>query len=353
MTQNKPQKIKLVKLLDLLQRETDEQHPISRQALCKRLNKMGISSNPRVLSLDIELLNESGFEIMENQVGREKFYYVEDRQFSIPELKVMIDAIEAASFISEKRTAEIVDKIASLGGIHRADLLKQNMVYFNTRKHKNSIVLFSIDHLEDAICRKKKVTFNYFDLDNNGNRVFRADDTGEKKQYCVDPVALVFNEDNYYLIAYSSHHPGQTANYRIDRMMQVEVVEDSEMSPEAISKIDSVGKYTEEAFKMYSGESVSVTLEFDKTLIGPVFDKFGEETIIRQRTSDSFVANVKVQVSPTFFGWLAQFGERMRIASPKTVIKDYIEYLKLSIAKHEQNCNSQIREEKSNDRYML
>ena len=155
MIQDKPQKIKLLTILDLLQRETDEQHPISRQDLCKRLNNMGISSNPRVLSLDIGLLNDAGYEIMEIQVGREKMYYIEDRAFSVPELKVMIDAIEAASLISEKRTAEIIDKIASLGGTHRADLFKRNMVFFNTRKHTNEQVIFSIDSLEDARHRRK------------------------------------------------------------------------------------------------------------------------------------------------------------------------------------------------------
>ena len=107
MALEKPQKVKLITIMDMLQRETDEQHPISRQDLCKRLNDMGISSNPRVLSLDIEVLNNAGYEIMEIQVGREKYYYVEDRQFSVPELKVMIDALEAASFISKKKTTQI------------------------------------------------------------------------------------------------------------------------------------------------------------------------------------------------------------------------------------------------------
>lgn len=173
MIQDKPQKIKLITLMDLLQRETDEEHPISRQALCRRLNDMGISSNPRVLSLDIEVLNDAGYEIMETQIGREKFYYVEDRTFSVPELKVKIDALEAASFISKKKTTQIVDKIASLGGMHRADLMMRNMVCFNTRKHTNEQVLFYIDSLEDAIVRKKKVAFHYFDLNEKGSRLSR------------------------------------------------------------------------------------------------------------------------------------------------------------------------------------
>ena len=328
MIQDKPQKIKLLTILDLLQRETDEQHPISRQDLCKRLNDMGISSNPRVLSLDIGLLNDAGYEIMEIQVGREKLYYVEDRTFSVPELKVMIDALEAASFISKKKTTQIVDKIASLGGMHRADLLKRNMVCFNTRKHTNEQVIFSIDSLEDAIVRKKKVAFHYFDLNEKGEREYRLKDTGEKKRYYVEPIALVFNEDNYYLMTYSSRHPDNIANYRVDRMEYVEVVEDSILSDEATAKIESIGKYTEQAFKMYDGETVSVVLEFEKCLIGSVFDKFGEDTMMMRGTGERYVATVDAQVSKTFFGWLAQFGSDMRIISPDAVIEDYKEHIK-------------------------
>ena len=236
MTPDRPQKIKLLRLLDLLKRETDVDHPISRQDLCQRLNDMGISSNLRTLSLDIETLNDAGYEVMENQVGHEKYYYVEDRDFSLPELKVLIDAVEAASFISKKRSDELVEKIASLGGEHRADLLKRNMVCFNTRKHSNSHVLFSVDSIEEAICRKKKVAFHYFDLDEKGERVFRTNNVGEPKRYYVEPVALVFNEDNYYLVTYSSRHPDKTANYRVDRMEHVEVVEESVLSDEATAK---------------------------------------------------------------------------------------------------------------------
>ena len=254
-------------------------------------------------------------------------YYIEDRAFSVPELKVMIDALEAASFISEKKTEQIVDKIASLGGMHRADLLKRNMVCFNTRKHTNEHILFSIDSLEDAIARKKKVTFYYFDLNEKGEREYRLKDTGEKKRYYVEPIALVFNEDNYYLMTYSSRHPEGTANYRVDRTDHVEVVEESVLSNEAIAKIDGVAEFTEQAFKMFSGEQEDVVIQFSKELIGPVFDKFGEDTPMMPVNDDTCAATVHVQISPTFFGWLAQFGSDMRVLSPDVVVIDFKEHI--------------------------
>lgn len=331
MKQNKPQKIKLLKILDYLQRETDEQHPISRRDLCLKLNQSGIPSNPRTLSLDIALLNEAGYEIMEIKNGREKFYYVEDRRFSVAELKIMIDAIEAVSFISKSRTEEIVDKIASLGGMHQSELLKQNMVCFNTRKKKDSRTLFSVNAIEDAICRRKMIAFHYFDLNEKHEREFRQDDDGESKNYCVEPVALVFHEDNYYLVAYSKKHPEKTANYRVDRMADVAVKENSDLSPEALRMIDQVAKYIGQAFKMYNGIPERVTLEFDRSLLNPIYDKFGEEINVIPSSGDRLLTTADVQVSPTFFGWLAQFSDKIKIVAPSTVKESYREHIRKTL----------------------
>ena len=138
------QKIKLLKLYELLRRETDEDHPISRVELCRRLNEMGISSNVRTLSLDIEVMSNNGYEIMSFLKDKEKYYYVPEHELSIPEIKILIDALQAASFVTEKKTAELIDKVAALGGSHKADLLKENMICI----HSN-IVLDESNHSKE------------------------------------------------------------------------------------------------------------------------------------------------------------------------------------------------------------
>ena len=317
------QKIKLLRLYEFLRRETDEDHPISRVKLCQKLNDMGISSNVRTLSLDIAVLRDNGFEIISYLKDKEKFYFIPEQELTVPEIKILIDAVQAASFITAKKTAELVDKVAALGGTHRAELLKKNMVNFNTRKHTNESILYTVDSIEDAIIRKKKIIFNYFHLNEQAERVYVTTPTGRRKRYHIDPVALIFNEDNYYLMGYNHRHPGTTANYRIDRMDHVEVVEKSELTEEAIAKIEEVAEYTQQVFKMFGGEQQEVTLYFDKSLIGPVFDKFGEDTPMTVVDADIISATVQVQVSPTFFGWLAQFGNKMKIDSPSGVIAKY------------------------------
>ena len=320
------QKIKLLKLYELLRNETDENHPISRRDLCTRLNELGISSNVRTLSLDIEVLQENGFEIMSFLKDKERFYYIPERELTIPEIKILIDAVQAASFITEKKTTELIEKVAALAGSHSAELLKKNMVCFNTRKHTNEAVLYTVDSIEDAIIRKKKIAFNYFHLNEKADREYVLTATGRKKRYYVEPVALIFNEDNYYLMGYMARHPGKTASYRIDRIDHIEVVEESVLSDEALEKINTVAEFTEQAFKMFSGELEEVVLQFDRSLVGPIFDKFGEDIPITLISEATCEAIVHVQIAPTFFGWVAQFGRKMQILQPDRVKERYVDF---------------------------
>ena len=317
MAQENCQKIKLLKLYELLQQETDEEHPMTTMTIVHRLGEAGISCDRRTLSKDMAILNEYGYEFMWRKVSKEKGYYVEDRSFSVPELKILIDAVQAASFVTEKKTAELIDKIAALGGSHRANILKDNMVCFNTRKHSNEAIYYNVNYLEDAIHQQKKVIYRYFDLNEYGEKVYRK----YGHHYVAEPVALVFNEDNYYLVAYSAKHDG-TANYRVDRMDAVEVL-DEPISEKVLQLRDSISSYTEQAFKMYGGQPMDITIQFNNKLIGVVYDKFGEGTRMVRLTEDSCVATVKVQVSPTFWGWIFQFGGQMRITSPESMIAEY------------------------------
>lgn len=317
MPEENYQKIKLLKIMEILRQETDEEHPMTKVELAARLVAMNVSCSPRSLIRDIKLLNEQGYEIMERLMGHEKGYFVCDRSFSVPELKILIDAVQAAGFVTEKKTGELVDKIAALGGSHRAAILKGNIVKFNTRKHTNETIYYTVGFIEDAIQRNKKIIFRYFDLDENGQKVYRRDG----HHYVVEPVALVFNEDNYYLIVYSEKHDG-TANYRVDRIDSVEIIDDP-ISDKARSLRRKVARYTEEAFKMFNGQPETITLRFTDKLIGPVLDKFGEVTKMTRMDDHTIEATVQVRIAPTFWGWLFQFGTDMDIMEPEALKEEY------------------------------
>lgn len=306
MARDNPRKIKLLKILDLLRQETDEHNPMTTNQLCAALGEMGIFCDRRTLSQDVATLNEAGYEIMSTMVSHEKGYYIADRRFSVPELKILIDAVQAAAFITEGKSNDLIEKIADLAGMHRAEVLRRNVICFNTRKHSNERVFYNVDVLEEAILTNRKVIFLYYDLNEKHEKIYRRGG----HHYVVEPIALVYNEDNYYLMVYSARHDN-TGTYRIDRMESVEIIEE-QISEKAIALRSTMDEHTEQTFKMFAGPVEDIILQFPPKLIGSVFDKFGED-IQMMRAGDNVIASVKVQMSPTFRGWLHQFGGEMLI----------------------------------------
>ena len=271
MPETTPKKLRVVKLLEILQQSTDMEHPIGTTELCGKLAELGIIADRRTVAKDIAVLNEQGYEVMQTKLGKQNAYYIEDRSFSLPELKILIDAVQAASFITEKKSSDLISKIAALGGSHQAEILTGNIVHFNTRKHNNEQIYYNVNVLENAIREKEMASFQYFDLDENLNKAYRKD----KAIYEVEPIALVFNNDNYYLMSYDPTTDNEVRNYRVDRMDSVQHL-DKCICKAAAEKIQTVSKYTEQVFRMYGGRTELVTLQFEKKLIGSIYDKFGE-----------------------------------------------------------------------------
>lgn len=325
------QKIKLLKLLELLRQETDEEHPMTTNEICERLAAMHISCDRRTLAKDIRMLNEQGYEVESCAVGKAKGFFIADRSFSVPELKMLIDAVQGSNLITDKKTEELIAKIAALGGSKRAEILKGNIIHFNRCKHTNERIYYTIDALEEALRRKKKVTIVYFHLDENRRKVYRS----ENGIHTVEPIALVYNNDNYYLTCYNPVKD-RNFNYRLDRIEQV-TIEKEPISSAARIRSRNVQKYNAQVFKMYGGEPQKVTLEFKAVVVEYIYDKFGIATNIFPCGNGNFGAEVEVQLSPTFWSWLFQFASSMRLTAPQSAIEQYQKQLKIAEAAYQTN----------------
>lgn len=309
-------KIKLLKLWEILKQESDEDHPLSTGEVLDRLAKYGIQCDRRTLYKDIAVLNRFGYEVLYVHGQHSNLYYVVDRSFDVPELRVLIDAVQAASFITAKKTTELVDKIACLGGSNRAEILKRNIVEFNTTKHSNESIYYSINTIEDGIFSGRKISFQYFDLDCNGKRKFRK----EGERYIVNPESMVFANDNYYLVCYDDKHKN-TASYRIDRMFDVRVT-DVPINESARPKGLNVSEHRKQSFSMFGGRTVTVSFEADANLLDAVYDKFGEKTPVVAEKNGKIRFTAAVQLSPVFFGWCCTFGSKLKIIAPESVVNE-------------------------------
>lgn len=314
-------KIKLLKLWEILSQDSDEDHPLSTSQIIEKLKSQGIECDRKTLYEDIRTLNEYGYEVLCEKGQHSNQYCVVDRSFDVPELHILMDAVQAAGFITEKKTAELIDKIASLGGSNRAEILKTNLVHFNTTKHSNENIYYNVYAIGEAILSRKKLSFLYFDYTAKGERLLRKD--GDR--YIVNPISTIFSEDNYYLLCYHDKHDN-VAIYRVDRMTEVKV-EAEEINEAKRPKTLDVSAYRKQAFSMYVGETVGVRLQVDKSLIDVLMDKFGEGLRLIS-CGDSVQFQTDVQISPNFFGWCLSFGKKLKIVSPNSLREQLHKYLK-------------------------
>lgn len=314
MPVEKGQRLKLLKIWEILRQETDEAHPMSSVELLKRLEFIDIKCDRRTLYADIQALNESGYKI--NCIRRKtNEYFVEHREFSMAEIQIMMDAVQAASFVTEEKTALLVDKIAELAGSRKAEAIKKNIVAFNTVKSHNEDIYDTVATITQALEQGKKIEYLYFDYDTNKRRIYRK----ENKVYKVNPIATIFSDDKYYLLCYDDKH-GNPSHYRIDRMAEVKVSSEN-ITPSKLLELCSIQKHKKQLFGMFTGEECEVSFEADNSLIDTVLDKFGFDTRLSVRSDYTFSFSATVQLSPVFLGWCCSFEDRLRVTGPRSLIE--------------------------------
>ena len=322
------QKIKILKLYEILSRESDEANPLSTQYLIDRLKSEGISVERKTLYDDIALLNSCGYEIMQTR-RKQNMYYVSDRNFDTAEVRILIDAVEASSFITPEKTDRLVDKLASLAGSHKGEVIKNNIVVFDTTKRENEQIYYNVFNINEAIITKKKISFKYYKYNAKREKVAMHDG----KPYTVNPIATMVSNDNYYLIATSDKYK-DVAHYRIDRMENVKITREDFTLPVELKDFDPKRK-KKQLFQMYLGEMKNVTFEIEPDIVEVIFDKFGNNTKLAPY-GDKYRFTTEIQISDSFFGWCMGLGTRIEIISPREVKSQYLQKLNAVSSKYKE-----------------
>lgn len=307
MKQENAIKKKMISIYTFLKKETDKDHPISTKDLCSRMDDVGIHLNRRNIPQEMNLLIEQGYDVKTEKRGKENFYYLDHSRWKTGEIKMLIDAVQAARFISQEDTENLIKHLIELGDEDGEYILKKHLVNFNTIKYGNSEVQSNIEILENALADQKKVSFKYFDLDENKKMVFRRN--GER--YLVEPISLVYYEDFYYLLTWNAKH-SSVVIYRIDRIS--DVAEEKKKVGIGTQKLISSSKIEDlnkKSFKMFMGKEKKMRIEFDKQLLGAVYDKFGTDINIFNTSENKLSTDVVIMDSPTWKGWLSQFEGKM------------------------------------------
>ena len=298
--------------MKILLARTDADHAMTLAEISTELAGYDISAERKSLYDDLELLKLYGVDIQVKR-DRQVRYYVAKHTFSLAELKLLIDAVQASKSITVQKSMELIRKIEALGSQYEGALLQEQVSMENRLKAANEEIFANVERIYLAISKNKKITFRYFEWTARKQRLLRH----EGRSYCISPWALTWYDENYYLVAYDSEAE-KIKHFRVDKMLEVTLAEEKREGERAFADFD-MAVDSRQVFGMYGGEACNVRIRCDNDLAGVVIDRFGQEVTILFNTDTYFEFSAKVMVSPTFFAWVLGFGRRMKILSPESV----------------------------------
>lgn len=322
MSRSENQKLKLLVIKEFLERNTDENHYATLAELTAWLEQKGITAERKSIYRDLECLEEFGCDIL-RRTGKNAAYAIGSRTFDLPELKLLADAVLSSKFLTEKKSSQLLQKLGTLTSRHQAVALRRSMVVSGRVKSMNESVFYNVDDVHQAILADSQITFRYFEWDREKQRVYR------KGVRTASPYALCWDDENYYMIAYTEEH-GIT-HFRVDKMTGIKQTGTPRVQNEQTRSID-LAAYGKQVFGMFNGEPVRVRMRFENALAGVVIDRFGKDVMLIPDGPDHFVCTADVKISPLFYSWIAGFGPRVRLLSPERVAEGFRDHLRRILA---------------------
>jgi len=328
MAKSAMQKMKLLYLRKIFLEETDELHGMTIAQLAEALLGYGILAERKALYDDIELLRLYGMDI-EMRKDKTVRYHLVSREFELPELKLLVDSVQASKFLTHKKSRELISKLENEASRYEAQQLQRQVVVSNRIKTMNESIYYTVDYIHEAISKGKKIEFQYFEWNAAHEKQLRHGG----KLYLVSPWALTWDDENYYMIAYDSEN-GQIRHYRVDKMVNLRVTTELRDGKEIFKDFD-MALYSKKTFGMYGGTEAIVTLRCENHLAGVIIDRFGEETPFFRVDDAHFEIRTKVAVSPLFLSWILSFGTEVKVMNPEWVREELIALAKASITQYE------------------
>ena len=307
------QKFKLYRLAQIMLENTDEEHYITMPEIMAALGKYEITADRKSIYTDLRDLETLDIEVEGEPVGNRYHYHVINRPFELPELKLLVDAIQSSRFITEKKTNALIRKLEKLVSKYDAQKL-QRQVYVSGRiKTMNESIYYTVDAIHNAISENRKIRFQYFQWNVKKEMELRHGGAW----YHISPWGLAWDNENYYLVGYDSD-AGRIKHYRVDKMLHIRISEEEREGREHFQKLD-MADYTKKSFGMFGGEEQTVKLLVDNNLVGVILDRFGKDVMLIPADEGHFTVNVDVHVSGLFLGWIFSLGEHVKILSPEGV----------------------------------
>ena len=316
MSRGANQKFKIYRLAQIMLEQTDEEHYLTMPEIIAALKEYDIPADRKSLYADLKDLEILGIEVEGAQIGHRYRYHVLNHPFELPELKLLVDAIQSSKFITERKSNALIKKLEKL--VSKYDAMKlQRQVYVSGRiKTMNESIYYTVDAIHNAIAQNKKIRFQYFQWNVKKEMELRHGGA----YYHISPWGLSWDDENYYLVGYDSEVQ-KIKHYRVDKMLHIQMTEEEREGKEHFNKLD-MADYTKKSFGMFRGKEKTVKLLVDNQLAGVMIDRFGKGISLIPADEGHFTINVDVHVSKQFLGWVFSLGEQVKIISPDEVVEE-------------------------------
>lgn len=315
MAKSSNQKLKLIYLMKILLERTDETHGITMPEIIEALAAYDISAERKSLYSDIENLRLYGLDIIGTQEDRTYFYHIGSRQFELAELKLLVDSVQSAKFITAKKSNELIKKIEGLASKYEASQLHRQVFVSGRVKTMNESIYYNVDRIHNAIAENSRINFQYFQWNVDKKMELRHDGA----VYEVSPWSLSWDDENYYLIAYDSAEE-KIKHFRVDKMLHIKSNGKEREGKQAFKSFD-MAAYARKMFGMYGGKEERVRMECDNAFAGVMIDRFGKDVSMIRLDDKRFVINVDVAVSRQFLAWVIGLGEGVTLTGPDSVVE--------------------------------
>ena len=308
-------KMKMLYLVRIFTQDTDDEHALTLQEIITKLQAVDIKADRKTLYSDFEDLRQYGFDIIAEQRDRNTYYHLGERDFELPELKLLVDSVQAAKFITTRKSAELIRKLEKNVSHYQAAQLNRQVFIAGRVKTMNESIYYNIDKLHEAINCGVQIRFHYGQWNVKKEIELRRDGA----YYQVSPWALTWDDENYYLVAYDAE-ADMIKHYRVDKMLRIKALDLPRLGQQAFKAFD-MAKYSKSVFGMFTGEESSVFLEAENHMAGVLIDRFGKDINITPIDDKHFQATVNVIVSQQFIGWIIALGKSIRIIGPEPIVE--------------------------------
>lgn len=321
MSRGTNQKFKFTYLMQVMLEKTDDEHSLTLNEILEELEKYDVTAERKSIYTDFQDMEKFGIEIIKEQIGRETYYHVGARDFELAEVKLLIDAIQCAKFITERKSRDLIKKIKGFVSEYQANQIQRQVFVHGRIKTMNESIYYSVDEIHNAIEHNKKIRFRYFSWQPDKSQYI----LNKGDWFTVSPWALTWDDEYYYMVAYDDFSK-TVKHYRVDKMLKPHAIDQKRDGAEQFKDLD-MAAYSKATFGMYGGEKKRVKLHMHNSMCGVFIDRFGKDITFRPLDEKHSELNVEVFISPQFYGWIFGLGKHVQLVGPDEAVAEMKEMM--------------------------